>query len=286
MMKNDFAAFILTHGRANNVKTYRSLKRAGYTGKIFIIIDNEDDTENEYRKIYGDEVIQFDKLEISKRFDTGDTQQDRRSIVYARNASFEIAENLGIKYFIQLDDDYTNFFYMFNKDRKYDHVPVKNLDAVLDSMVEYLKNSPILTIAMAQGGDFIGGAENDMGDSFSIKRKAMNTFICSTDKKFKFVGRINEDVNTYTSMGSRGYLFFTVSNLAINQITTQKNKGGMTDIYLDSGTYLKSFFTVMYSPSSVKIASMGQVNKRLHHKIVWNNTVPCIVRESLKVGKV
>ena len=37
---NNFAVFILTHGRADNVKTHDSLKRCGYTGKIYILIDN------------------------------------------------------------------------------------------------------------------------------------------------------------------------------------------------------------------------------------------------------
>ena len=41
MIDEDFAVFILTHGRADNVKTYKTLKRFGYTGKIYIIIDNE-----------------------------------------------------------------------------------------------------------------------------------------------------------------------------------------------------------------------------------------------------
>ena len=48
----------------------------------------------------------FDKLEISKKFDEFDNFDDRRAIVYARNASFEIAKKLGLKYFLQLDDDY------------------------------------------------------------------------------------------------------------------------------------------------------------------------------------
>ena len=38
----EFAAFILTHGRPDNVLTYDSLKKAGYTGRIVLIIDNED----------------------------------------------------------------------------------------------------------------------------------------------------------------------------------------------------------------------------------------------------
>ena len=43
MMRNkDFVAFILTHGRADNVITYNTLRNHGYTGRIVLIIDDED----------------------------------------------------------------------------------------------------------------------------------------------------------------------------------------------------------------------------------------------------
>ena len=130
---------------------------------------------------------------------------------------------------------------------------------------------------MAQGGDFIGGINGSMPD-VQIKRKAMNTFLCSTDRPFEFVGRLNEDVTTYVNLGSKGDLFFTISNVRIQQNQHQKIKGGLTDVYLDNGTYVKSFFSVMYNPSSIKISHIGK-HKRIHHQINWNNAVPKIIRE-------
>ena len=84
-MRDDFAVFILSHGRADKIKTLHSLEKGNYTGKTFIVIDNEDETAEEYYKLYGERVIMFDKLEIAKRFDTGDNFNERRTIVYARN---------------------------------------------------------------------------------------------------------------------------------------------------------------------------------------------------------
>ena len=119
-MDYNFAAFILTHGRPNKVYTYKTLRSQGYSGKIFIVIDDEDATENEYRKKYGDEVVQFSKEEIEKTFDTGDNFKDKRGvIIYARNACFELAKKLGIEYFIELDDDYTSFTFRFDKEWKF-----------------------------------------------------------------------------------------------------------------------------------------------------------------------
>ena len=54
-MRNDFAVFILTHGRADNVATMGALKKGGYTGKWYMIIDNEDETVDQYHKNFGPE---------------------------------------------------------------------------------------------------------------------------------------------------------------------------------------------------------------------------------------
>lgn len=282
-MKNkDFAIFILTHGRPLKVHTYNSLLKHGYTGDIYIIIDNEDSQAEAYKQAYGNKVIVFDKKAISDTFDEGDNFEDRRAIVYARNACFDIAKNLGIKYFMQFDDDYTAFSYRFTPEGEYLHRPIKNLDVIFDAMLEYYKSINVKSIAMAQCGDFIGGENGSFGKGKKIFRKCMNTFLCSVDRPFQFVGRINEDVNTYTNVQSRGNVFLTFSNLAINQLATQSNSGGMTELYLDSGTYIKSFYTVMYSPSCCKIIPMGETHRRLHHRISWKNAVPVIINESFK----
>lgn len=47
-MNENFAVFILSHGRADNIKTIKTLKKQGYTGKIYIIIDDEDEQESLY----------------------------------------------------------------------------------------------------------------------------------------------------------------------------------------------------------------------------------------------
>lgn len=273
---NDFAVFILTYGRPDNVKTFESLKKCGYTGKIFIVIGSDDKSGDQYREKFGDRVIEFDKELV--KFDRGDNFQNQKVIVYARNVCFELARKLKIKYFIELDDDYTTFSYKFGTDYKYHERPILSLDKVFGAMLDYYKGINALTIALAQNGDFIGGRDSGVAQTIGVKRKAMNTFICSTDREFCFVGRINEDVNTYVSLGSRGKLLMTILLVAINQINTQKNKGGMTDIYIDNGTYLKSFYSVMYSPSNVRISIMGDKHKRIHHQVSWNNAVSKILR--------
>lgn len=281
-MRNDFVAFILTHGRADNVITYESLKKHGYTGDIVFVIDDEDVQRQKYFDNFGKERVQvFSKSEIAKKFDQMDTSNDRRCIVYARNACFDIAEKLKYKYFIELDDDYTKFEMRKEKDGKLMHYPIMNLDLLFEKMIQFYEDSDCLTVAMAQGGDFIGGLGSSVYTK-KVARKAMNSFICRTDRRFNFIGRVNEDVNTYTYLGSRGYKIFTLADVMLEQMRTQQNSGGMSEMYLDSGTYVKSFYTVMVMPSSVKISKMGNTMMRIHHKIDWQKTVPMIISEKWK----
>ena len=81
MARNDFVAFILTHGRPDKVYTVDALKRAGYTGRIVIVIDNEDKTAQGYYDKFGAEnVVMFDKLKKSTEFDTVDLGRDRAKL--------------------------------------------------------------------------------------------------------------------------------------------------------------------------------------------------------------
>lgn len=277
---DSFCAFILSHGRPERVLTYETLREHGYTGRIVLVCDNEDRKLEAYRAKFP-EVVVFDKPAIAKAIDEGDNFQDRRAIIYARNACFQIARDLGVRYFIELDDDYRYFFHKRTPKGFYIERNVKDLDAVLDAMLDFFAATPrVQSLAMAQNGDFVGGSQGTNWHKPS--RKAMNSFICDTERPFRFFGRINEDVNTYTNLGARGALFLTTMAVSLSQTLSQKNSGGMTELYLDSGTYVKSFYSVMYQPSSVKVAMFPSVNMRLHHLVNWRTTVPVILSERWK----
>lgn len=284
MPRRDFCAFILTHGRPDKVVTYVSLRKMGYTGKVFFVVDDEDQTRDRYIENFGaDNVITFSKEEIAQTFDECDNFSDRRSIVYARNACFQIAEDLGYRFFIQLDDDYHDFRYRFDDALEYVFDRIHSLDKVFTALLTYFKETPQLAcLAIGQGGDFIGGDQSWIVNRVRTRRKAMNSLICSTDRPFKFTGRINEDVNAYTHLGSQGKLFLTVLNVSLSQLQTQSNAGGMTDIYKASGTYVKSFYTIMHCPSSVFIKEMAGEHGRIHHEVKWRYAVPCILNEEHK----
>lgn len=280
---NNVLVIILTHGRADNVVTVKSLKRHGYTGEIVFLVDNEDDQIELYKKNFGpDNVEVFDKKWYADQIDELDNFDKRITITHARNASYDIAKKRGYRYFIQLDDDYTRFEYRFNHRFEYVCKTIEDFDSILEIMKNFLIESGAKVIAMSQAGDFIGGKKGGFGTEVRTKRKAMNSFLCDVENRLWFFSRLNEDVTTYVWNGNKGVLFLTFNNTSLNQKATQSNKGGITEAYLESGTYVKSFYTVMVQPSSVQIGLMGDRNPRLHHKINWKYTVPCILDEKHK----
>jgi hypothetical protein len=283
-MREDFCAFILTHGRPDKVITYRTLQAHGYTGKVFIVIDDEDATADEYKRIYGDAVLVFSKDEVGRYTDQFDNSSDRRGVLWARNACWDLARQMGYRYFVQLDDDYTHFHYRkFGRGHRlsdsageeYHGWTMRSLDAVFNALVRVIETTPVKTIALSQGGDHLGGEPRKQ----RFKRKAMNSFVCDVDKPIRFRGRLNDDVTSYVSLGGTGTLFFTDMQLQLEQLPTQANSGGMSEVYQESGTYTKSFYTVMAAPSCTTIRIMGRSSQRLHHHIDWKKAVPKILRQ-------
>lgn len=122
-MDNNFAVFILSHGRAGNVKTYQTLINQGYTGKIYIIIDDEDDMRNSYIDKYGEDIVRvFSKKDAAVLVDPADLEPELKGVIYARNYCHTIAEEMGLIHFLVLDDDYNLFAHRYEYMANYCHV--------------------------------------------------------------------------------------------------------------------------------------------------------------------
>lgn len=283
MENKDYTVFIISNNRPNKVYTDIMLKKYNYTGSSYIVLDDEDKSVDQYIDKFGSDRIKiFNKKEIADKTDEGNNFDNRRTTTHARNACFDIAEQLGYKYFLVLDDDYTVFRYRYI-DKYITKGYVNNLDNLFLKTFEYYKNNNFISIAFAQGGDFIGGESCGLLKNYIYNgRKCMNSFFCSTDRRFWFLGQLNEDVNTYVTYGNKGGLFLTIPFVGLEQKATQLTNGGMTDAYLKYGTYVKSFTTVMMQPSSVFVAMMGFTKNRLHHRVIQRNTVPMIIKEMYK----
>lgn len=279
--KDKFAVFILSHGRAMDITTAHMLQKFHYTGQWFVVIDNEDEQGALYKQRFGKHVIVFDKKAEADRADLGDNGTDRRIGVLARNFIIDEAERRGYAYHLQLDDDYKEFHFRWVKDEKMMVSKVKNLDRLFELFLDYLSSADITCLACAVGGDFLGGAQNKKYYE-GLLRKCMNTFFLRADHKFYFRMRMNDDVTTNVINTMQGNVFLSCTYVMIDMAPTQSGSGGMTELYLDAGTYWKSFYTLMAEPSCSRIQMLNSRNKRIHHKILWNHCAPKIIAEKYK----
>lgn len=277
MESKDFAVFILSHGRADTITTYKALRDGGYTGRTYVVIDNEDDQEELYRQKFGDDIIQFDKRDYLEKTDLGDLDTDRRIGVFARNFIQDEAKRLGYKFHLQLDDDVHGFTYRFAQGKVLRALHCSHLDEVFSGMVEYMKETPITSLSFALSAYNMGGVDGSIKEGMT--RKTMTTFLMRADDVQYFHMRMNDDITTSLINGMRGKLYYSYLPIEVEVDKTQVKAGGMTDIYQKNGTYRKSFYSVMCCPSCVKVSAMGITDYRIHHTISWNNAVPKLLSE-------
>jgi len=282
----NFCIFIMTFGRANNVKTYETLieyEGASLNQDTYFICSDDDKQLDQYIEKYKDRVLVFNKKKMIPYLDKCDNFDKYNVILYARNICFTFAKLLGYRYFVELDDDYDIFaqkiFYDFEKLMQ---KQILDYDKLFKVHLDFLKATPCRTITMSQNGDYMGGAGN--GNAIrGWQRKVMNSFFCDVENPFIFDGTINEDVNYYVQSGRLGILNFNVFGFTLNQQTTQASAGGMTEQYLAGGTYLKSFYSVMICPGSVKVGKISSGEfERLHHKVNGNATYVQLIDEKYK----
>lgn len=266
----EFVVFITCYGKPNDCITLQTLHDCGYTGDWYLICSDDDVTLQGYLDIYKDKVIVFNKR-ANKDFDIMDNFDNDKCVVYARNKCFDFAKERGYKYFVELDDDYIDFFVRWKHENslKRSHF-IGSLNDVFNAYIDFLSCSDsIQCVCLPQGGDFIGGLGANLVKRKYL-RKCMNSQICKVSDRFEFKGRINEDVNAVLNASSYGKVhiqfFEDTGGVVIDQRQTQTT-GGLTNIYLDLGTYVKSFYSVMLMPSAVQINMMGDTHLRIHHHV-------------------
>ena len=287
MVRDDFAILIISHGRPDKMKVMHALAKVNYTGKYYIIIDNEDDTADEYYRQFGEHVIMFDKSKLDGTFDIMDNFEGRSVPVFARNVLYDIARDLGLKYFLELEDDTKDFVYRFvSTENKLSSKKVLDFDSIVNAMVQFLEDSNADVVAFIQGGDLLGGWDRNLWKS-KVIRKAMQTFFFRVDNPIYFQGRFNDDVNMYLQQGKVGKLVLSIRDICLITEETQKVGGGITEMYQKYGTYVKSFYSIMLRPDCVKIWGMTSFsgNRRLHHIIDWDKAVPKIISSDFKKGE-
>ena len=272
-MRNDFAVFILTHERVNEQKTLETLSTSGYTGKVFLIVDDEDKQLQEYKDKYGSKVIVFSKREVD--CDTLTNQEEWRSVVYARNAVNSIAENMGLRYVFMCDDDITRFTFRVVRDGKLKGFKVNNIGRLLNKMADNMENGNISIFGFSQQGAYFGGANSDKYRN-GCQRTCSQAMIVDTKAGIPWRGIFGEDLQASLDAGAMGKVVLSTMLVSIESPERTTNAGGLHDLYHSNNQYVTYFQSVLPYPSTVKVFYK---NGEAKHRIKQACVAPMIVSD-------
>jgi hypothetical protein len=274
-MRDDFAIFILSHGRAGNVVTLDTLQRCGYSGKIFIVVDDEDEQEERYIVEYGAEnVIVFCKQEYADKVDTVSVSGERKTPLFVRNAICDLAKEMGFEYFGMWDDDISRLSYRYEESGKLKAIDVSNLDEIFEVMLNFMDNTNTDCMAFTNAGGLIGGLKGRFSEG--LRRQGANTYIIRTGSSCPFVGVYNEDLQFSLLKAAVGDLVFELTSICFYAPERGTNKGGLSETYHEKSWYYINFHSVVCMPWAVKISKDAKLT------IWWKNAIPCIINERWK----
>lgn len=251
-MTKKFAVFILTHGRPNNQLTVKSLQDVGYTGDLYLVVDDQDDTYDEYVRVWGaDRVILFLKDYFIGNTDTGLHTPVPKFAVFARNAIEYIAKSMGYQTFLMLDDDITKLrirlphgdslrSYQFNG----------HFGEIIDKAVDFVLDCDIACMGLGFCNLYIGGVGNFNKEN-PRQRLCAEAFIRNTAHPISWRLNMVEDLITSIDAAMNGDVWFQFLPIQCEiKMSEGAVDGGNSDVYRQLGMYRISFMPVIAYPSS------------------------------------
>lgn len=224
-MRSDFAIYILSHKRAEDICTVRTLRECGYSGKIYVVIDDEDDVHAYRQHCISEELLIFHKDDYIGKYDSMDNLGKRNIAFYARNFINEHAALIGLTYFGQFDDDIDGLYYRYvDSANKFKRVPIIDADKVLSEYLDFMDSSDkIYGCCFALDSGFFGGANGKFKDG--LGRRMYQTMLLKTAGAVPWVGSHYEDMLLSTLNFSR--LYFDSYQNSFSSPKMASNSGGI-----------------------------------------------------------
>lgn len=254
-MGNDFAIFILSHNRADKIDTLSMLEKYKYSGKLYVVISEDNNQIGEYIKVVKGRatLLIFDKqdyLDIDTHM--GSDNPMLGVALYARNFVVQKAKQMRLKHYLMIDDDVTKLFFRYEDNGHLKQKEIKSINPILSSMIDFLDCSThIGGLSSARDGGYFGGLKGNFAKGLTRK---LNSFaLLKTTEDWNFCSALLDDEATYIKNYNR--LFFTIWGVSHDTPPISSNGGGIT--YDKSPYYLYSF-TYILRPSAIVMRPWGK----------------------------
>lgn len=251
----NYAVFILSHKRSDRVETYSTLRNSGYTGKIYIVIDDEDMQQEQYKERFNNDVLVFNKEMWINSTDTVTNDKKKSSPVYARNFIEHIAGELKYDAYIVMDDDIINLRFRYIENYVAKSQALKsNLDEVLDAYMNYLVSANIATLSFATVMVYAGGVHDDK----DMVRLASHRYTCQIHMRnlafpVDWISLANNDSISANNTAKIGYLWWALPFIVYDSPKMNTLPGGMKSVYDSVSEFKRAFMSTVVSPSVCRV---------------------------------
>ena len=282
IMRKDFAIFILTHGRPHNQDTLKTLRNAGYTGKVYLIVDDLDNTQEEYQKLYEDVVV-FDKMRYVVSSETGISNPHIKFALFARNFIEDYARAIKLNFFGMVDDDLTKFRFRYVEGNKLKSLEVKNMDKLLECYIDFMDTGNVATTSLASQFQFVGGISSIPEPQSQKLRMCFNFYLRFVKYRVDWISNICHDRITSITCGREGQIWLQLPFVQYDMKELHGiNEGGNSDVYREISDFYRIFFSVLFLPDC-NYAMFWKRNNGWVNKIPDYNTLcPMIISDKYK----
>lgn len=288
-MRNDFAVFITSYKKANDIVTIDSLLNAGYTGDWYVIVEDNDPELEEYKNsIPKEKLLLYNKKEQSKYYDSYDNFHILNTNLNSLSVVSYFAKKLGYKYFYIAEDDYEGFYYKKRIIKnKVVFKKLKNIDDIFEISIDFLNsNDKINCLSFTPIKTTTIGNADFFSDSF-FNYLNYNGWLCDIDKPIKFKGTICNDTLTFMNNYKQGHMSFTLNYIKnIHKWYYDKkekeldNSGNdeINDKYF-TDVLIYYLYNIMGEPAAYKIFTK---NGKIREKFIIKHLIPKIIDERWK----
>ena len=282
-MRDDFAIFICTHGRPDKQLTLNALRKCGYTGSVYLVLDDTDETIQQYIDNFdADMLLVFDKQHYIDTNDVGSLPPNFKTILYAKNAVEDMAQSMKLKGFVIADDDIYSFRIRLPKDE--DHLSsfvITDIDGLLSAYCDFMFDGNFTAVGICGSVHFVAGRKVFESENIQKYRVPYNFIFRNADHKMEWVSSFGEDIITAMEYNKRGHKILDIPYFQYDTIPPGRaiETGGMSDLYNSMSQFTLCCYDHIYNPSSIKLC----VNRnRWNAQILKNYVYPKIISQSYR----
>jgi len=256
----NFAIFIITHNRPDKQYTLKTLRDGGYTGLLYLVADDEDESVKQLiLKNPLEAVLTFSKSKYESSSEVL-LQGVRASALFARNACEDFAKKLCLDAFAVMDDDIVGLRYRWLEDGKIRSLCVQSgLDEVFELYASFILEHNIITTSFVHVMFYVGGA-NNLAERISNLRDTYQIHIRNAKHPVDWLSVINEDIITEIDSSKKGNIWWSLPFVVYDAQAMNSNDGGNKEYYENVSATTRALLATVVCPNCCSVGySHGKI---------------------------